>query len=426
MLVYSQSLIKKLGTNLCHHILKDNVCRANGILLLESANDYNPEFLCIANPAICRQILSEDKLSSVLSYNSYDNLSDTMSNNSSKTPSVDLSTKSQHDLSGYLVCAGDSADLHNIIPDNHISFFITDLEMIPLANLLNKFFMDHSGQGTKDNSFQTLFSKIISSSTDSDDSLMLALKNLPEPPMKNLRLILVRSEIFVGNDVENALYSLLNPIKLFFPGAHIALMPDEIVVLISSEIQYCPIEFSKDSFEKLLSDNKAIAMIGNSFTSINAMRVMYSQTRRMFPIALAVKLPGEKKCMTFARYTQYNVIDICAKTIPELLRGGDIIFLCHPGVLALTKYDRAYGTNLRDVMFHYLMNDRNMTQTSKVLFMHRNTLIYKIHKIEEILGESMDDPYLRHNLVFSCLLLRYRENYQKEGIVLTSFEPSKK
>ena len=214
MLVYSQSLIKRLGSNLCHYILKDTLCRSTGVLLLETAKDYDPEFICIATPLVCKEVLEKGK-------------------------------------SGYLICAGYSDELCKIKPDNNISFFVTNLDMIPLANLLNKFFRDHSGTASKENSFQALFSKIISSSADSDDSLMMALKNLPKPPLKHLRLILVRSEIYTENDGSDILYSLLEPVKKFFPNTNIALMPDEIVILLSSEIQHCPIEFSKTDFEKL-------------------------------------------------------------------------------------------------------------------------------------------------------------------------------
>lgn len=287
------------------------------------------------------------------------------------------------------------------------------------------YFNDGSRQNNKRDSFKSLFSKIVTGSSESDDSMMLALRSLPNPPKKNLRLILIRSEVFPSSGETDSLLPLLKPVSDYFPDANVALMPDEIVVLLSSEYQYCPLEFSTEDFEKVLSRNHAIAMIGNPFTSIRAMRVMYSQARRMFPIALAVKMPHEIRCMTFARYTQYNVIDICARALPDVVSGADVVFLCHPGALTLTRYDRAYGTNLRDVMFHYLMNDRNIARTSEKLFLHRNTLIYKVKKIEELIGESMDDPYLRHNLIFSCLLLRYREMYQKEGITLTTFEPTK-
>ncbi len=279
----------------------------------------------------------------------------------------------------------------------------------------------------KDFSFQLLFTRIMNETTESDDSLMLMLKNLPNPPKKNMRLILIRSEQFSTGDDDADLLELLVPVKEFFSDSNIAVMPDEIVILLSSETQYCPLEFETDELGTLLKQHHAISMVGNPFTSIMALRVIYRQCHRMFPIAMAVKLDGENRCMRFSRYTQYNVIDICAKSVQSILGWNDIVILCHPGVLTLTRYDRAYGTNLREVMFRYLMNDRSIARTSSEMFMHRNTTIYKIKKIEELIGESMDDPYLRHNLIFSCLLLRYRELYQKEGISLSLFErPQKK
>ena len=274
----------------------------------------------------------------------------------------------------------------------------------------------------KDMSFQLLFSRILAESSETDETCILMLHNLPNPPKKNMRLVLVRSEQLPYGEEDPSLLHLLEPLKEFFPETNLAVMGDEIVILLSSEIHYCPLEFSTEAFEGLLARHHAAAMIGNPFTSITALRVMYRQCHRMFPIAMAVRLDGEVRCMNFARYTQYNVIDICARSIKSILGGSDIVILCHPGVLTLTRYDRAYGTNLRDVMFHYLMNDRSITRTSAKMFMHRNTTIYKVKKIEELIGESMDDPYLRHNLIFSCLLLRYRELYQKEGISLSVFE----
>ena len=520
MIYCTNSLIQVLGKHLVFSRSRDDFCRFTSVLLLETAADFDPDFLCIGSPEICEQVLSSSQ-------------------------------------SGYLLSAGDSPSLRFSIPDNNISVFITDLGILKLSNLINRFFQQYreissllssvvpytikqlfltASQITdgsfvllddqmnflydtiskensslvapvlldasdrigsvcsffgvpelpgkpvyqarngyqfllmplprtgaylfstgsldspvismavqklselcdpllleqekitsgRDNSFQLLFSRIITDISNSDDSLMFMLKSLPNPPEKNLRLILIRPEGFPISEGDSSLYSLVEPVKTFFPGTNIAVMPEEIVVLLSSEIQYCPLEFEKMAFEKVLSDHHAIAMVGNPFTSITAMRVMYRQCRRMFPIALAVRLPDEIRCMTFARYTQYNVIDICAKSIQDILGGSDIVILCHPGVLTLTRYDRAYGSNLRDVMFHYLMNDRSIAKTSEKLFMHRNTTIYKIRKIEELIGESMDDPYLRHNLIFSCLLLRYRENYQKEGITLTTFEQPKR
>ena len=279
---------------------------------------------------------------------------------------------------------------------------------------------------SKNMSFQLLFSRLMSENGDSDETLLMMLHNLAIPAKKHMRLILIRSELSPEGDESISLDHLLRPVSVLFSGANIAVMPAEIVVLLSSDTMYCPLPVSIPEFEQMLEENRALAMIGNPFTTVMAMRVTCRQCQRIFPIAMAVKLADEGRCMTFARYTQYNVIDICARSINAILGGSDIVILTHPGVVALTRYDRANGTNLRDVMFYYLMNDRSIAKTSAQLFMHRNTTIYKIKKIEELIGESMDDPYLRHNLIFSCLLLRYREQYQKEEVSLSQFERPKR
>lgn len=277
----------------------------------------------------------------------------------------------------------------------------------------------------KNMSFQLFFSRLMSENGDSDDSLMIMLHSMANPPMKNMRLVLVRSEICPEGNPSVSLEHLLPPVAACFPGANITITATEIVVLVSSATMYCPLPIDTRDFEKTLEENHALAVVGNPFTSIMSMRVTCRQCQRIFPIAMAVKLGDETRCMSFARYTHYNVIDICARSIVSVLGGSDIVILTHPGVVNLTRYDRANGTNLRDIMFHYLMNDRSIIKTSKQMFLHRNTLIYKVKKIEELIGESMDDPYLRHNLVFSCLLLRYRELYQKEGVSFSRFEPVK-
>ncbi|MCD7867720.1 MAG: helix-turn-helix domain-containing protein [Clostridiales bacterium] len=267
-------------------------------------------------------------------------------------------------------------------------------------------------------SFQLIFSRIITEKDDSDGLLMTMLKELPSPPKPFMRLILIRSHLHPEEQADEELDVLFSSVKSFFPREHIAITSTEIVVLLSSDKIYCPITFNDSEFEVFLKTNQAIAMIGNPVTSIRAIRVMYKQCQRMFPVVLALRTNNESRSMTFSRYTIYNVIDICAKNISRELGCDDIMFLCHPGVLSIIRYDRAYGTNLQEIMFHYLMNNCSIAKTSAEMFLHRNTTIYKLKKIEELLGESMEDPNLRCDLIFSCLLLQYREKYQKEGVSL--------
>ena len=50
--------------------------------------------------------------------------------------------------------------------------------------------------------------------------------------------------------------------------------------------------------------------------------------------------------------------------------------------------------------------------------MHRNTVLNKINKIEEIIGDSLDNSALRDRLTFSHYVLDYMQLYQKEDILI--------
>jgi DNA-binding PucR family transcriptional regulator len=45
--------------------------------------------------------------------------------------------------------------------------------------------------------------------------------------------------------------------------------------------------------------------------------------------------------------------------------------------------DRRYGSNNYDLLWTYLVCERNATQVAERLNMHRNTVLYHIHRIEE-------------------------------------------
>jgi len=56
----------------------------------------------------------------------------------------------------------------------------------------------------------------------------------------------------------------------------------------------------------------------------------------------------------------------------------------------------------------YMMNRYNINQTSKNLYIHRNTLIYRLNKIMKILGINFDDPEICFNLDMAIRMYKLR------------------
>lgn len=64
----------------------------------------------------------------------------------------------------------------------------------------------------------------------------------------------------------------------------------------------------------------------------------------------------------------------------------------------LERYDRDNNGSLAATLWHYLLANRESKVVKEKLFIHANTLRYRLKKIEELVGASLEDEETRFNL----------------------------
>ena len=79
--------------------------------------------------------------------------------------------------------------------------------------------------------------------------------------------------------------------------------------------------------------------------------------------------------------------------------------MASPLLLAVLEGDRKRGSDDARLLYTYLTQDRNTTRTAEKLGMHRNNVIYRVNRLEQRLGISLDDPGLRLRLLVSYHIL---------------------
>ncbi len=67
----------------------------------------------------------------------------------------------------------------------------------------------------------------------------------------------------------------------------------------------------------------------------------------------------------------------------------------------LTEYDREHESGLAEILFWYLYYERRATETGKKLHMHRNTVMYHIQHINDILNMDFDDYITRMQMMLA-------------------------
>ena len=84
---------------------------------------------------------------------------------------------------------------------------------------------------------------------------------------------------------------------------------------------------------------------------------------------------------------------------------AEILDYCNEKLRTLEEYDHANGTFLQDTLLAYYMNGFSVGKTAEALFIHRNSLQYRINKIQELLGMELDD-YMEYLNLINCILIK--------------------
>ena len=213
---------------------------------------------------------------------------------------------------------------------------------------------------------------------EDDRYLCLRLRN--QDPSLNIKTITV---------LRSAMASVLTGYSSFFYENDLCVVLDQSVSDNSySEVRSLMAQHVRDSYLH--------CGISNSFTGIRNLSDGFAQAQ----IALQYIVTGNQMhwVVSFDEcvlpHLQYYVT---RQMRPEMLAAPDL--------LRLRAYDRENGTEYYKTLRAYLLNERNIPETSEALIIHRTTLSYRLKKMQELMTTNLDNPEERFYLLLSFRLL---------------------
>lgn len=93
----------------------------------------------------------------------------------------------------------------------------------------------------------------------------------------------------------------------------------------------------------------------------------------------------------------------------------DLRSICRPDIYQLWQYSRKHKNAYIDCLYVYLSTGKNLVESARRMFIHRNTFVYRLNKIISLIGEEAfqgDDSTLE--MLLSCKVISYMERHQKE------------
>ena len=209
---------------------------------------------------------------------------------------------------------------------------------------------------------------------------------------------------------------IINQLEYIFPFSNITTYKGEILLIIRKMKRRSRLSFNQEALLKILESYHGYACVGNASEFLMSLPPVYHQTHE--GLRLGQKMHPEKRICYYEDYSIYHMIELAAESSKQKMGSRNLAHLCNNELIALVLYDKKNHTNLVEVLQVYLTHERNTSEAAKALFIHRNTMINKVHKIEEVIDSSLDDPMLRERLLFSCRVIEYMTQYCHEDILV--------
>ncbi|WP_066308279.1 PucR family transcriptional regulator [Bacillus sp. FJAT-29814] len=135
-----------------------------------------------------------------------------------------------------------------------------------------------------------------------------------------------------------------------------------------------------NSMEKQLKNITFLIGIGRQYEKVHSLHKSFSEANES--IRLMQKFEDRGGISHFEDHTVYHFLDSNIKDIQL-----EDFFSKRLG--KIYEHDKHHNSGYIDTLENYFLNNLNISETAKAMFLHRNTLIYRIEKIKEILNTDL-------------------------------------
>lgn len=143
---------------------------------------------------------------------------------------------------------------------------------------------------------------------------------------------------------------------------------------------------------------KSTCILGAAYKDPSKFGISYQEAKSLISKKDILPNPKKKKVLSASSMGIYKYMFNNGNHI-------EILNYCDSKLRKLEEYDHANGTYLQETLLAYFMNGFVVGKTAEALFIHRNSLQYRLDKIEELLNIELND-YMEYLDLVNCILVK--------------------
>lgn len=182
----------------------------------------------------------------------------------------------------------------------------------------------------------------------------------------------------------------------FFPNSLSVFHSHHIVILLNLEQQGSRGELFPLAFSTYLKKKHLRGCISDPFDDLYCIKKHYSLCDSALQLS-----DTSRNQQALIRYDSYK-FQRSISLIPE----NELPFLCRSVVLDIYKNDQIEHTEMFQTLFLYLHTGKSLRKTADLLYVHRNTVAYRMQKLCDRYQLEFKDEFEIFQLYYSCLLVQ--------------------
>ncbi|NTV91062.1 MAG: hypothetical protein HGA22_12000, partial [Clostridiales bacterium] len=171
-----------------------------------------------------------------------------------------------------------------------------------------------------------------------------------------------------------------------------------LVCIYSSEepVENWDAEFTE--LRDILLKHKLAAGVSQVFHDMGDLKDQWQRACKA--VELGCRLKGTDVFYQYRYFSIYHILE-------QLQDRAELKKFCYDKVLQLEEYDAANNTDMLKTLQVYLECGKSPTRTAEVMFLHRNTIAYRIEKCKEIMNTGFEDGPEIFAIILALKIIEY-------------------
>ncbi len=158
---------------------------------------------------------------------------------------------------------------------------------------------------------------------------------------------------------------------------------------------------------KRLPDQHFVIGVGSRIFGIRNLHISYSRAKAAAQMAEAMRdpsQPGKDSCQGLVLFDKMGIYRLLYSVSDrQLLTEFEKEYL-----QPLIDYDEEHHSDYVKTLENYLLYDGSIRQVAQVMFIHRNTISYRMNHIRKLLGRPLGSEEEKFSCLIACLIRKMR------------------